>query len=148
MKSLYDRRATLGLDSLKQFLVTRYYKDFVRAGALLADSDKAKLRALNKEEATLTTEFQKRLLAATKGGALAVTDSTELAGMSAGERSAAAQAARTRQVTSWVVPLQNTTQQPAQAELTNRAVRERLFRASTTRAEQGDSPASNGRCSA
>ena len=139
VKSLYDRRATLGLDSLKQFLVTRYYKDFVRAGALLADSDKAKLRALNKEEATLTTEFQKRLLAATKGGALAVTDSTELAGMSAGERSAAAQAARTRKVTGWVVPLQNTTQQPAQAELTNRAVRERLFRASTTRAEQGDS---------
>ena len=139
IKSLYDRRSTLGLDSLKQFLVQRYYKDFVRAGALLSDSDKAKLRTLNKEEATLTTEFQKRLLAATKAGALAVSDSTQLAGLSAAELAAAAQSAATRKVTGWVLPLQNTTQQPAQAELQNRAVRQRLFEASTTRAEKGDS---------
>src|SRR5256884_749370 len=39
----------------------------------------------------------------------------------------------------WVLPLQNTTQQPAQASLKNRAVRQRLFIASTTRAERGDS---------
>ncbi|MGA2382626.1 MAG: M3 family metallopeptidase [Gemmatimonadales bacterium] len=139
VKSLYDRRTTLGLDSVQQFLVTRYYKDFVRAGALLSDSDKAKLRELNKEEATLTTDFQKRLLAATKAGAIVVTDSTQLAGLSPAELAAAAQAAATRKVTGWVLPLQNTTQQPAQAELQNRAVRQRLFEASTTRAEKGDS---------
>ena len=73
-------------DSLKQFLVQRYYKDFVRSGALLSDSDKAKLRALNKEEATLSTEFQKRLLAATKAGAetrgLLVEDSRKASGNS------------------------------------------------------------------
>jgi peptidyl-dipeptidase Dcp len=139
VKSVYDRRTALGLDSVQQFLVTRYYKDFVRAGALLADSDKAKLRELNKEEASLTTDFQKRLLAATKAGALVVTDSTQLAGLSPAELAAAAQAAATRKVTGWVLPLQNTTQQPAQAELTDRAVRQRLFEASTTRAEKGDS---------
>ena len=139
VKSLYDRRTTLGLDSLKQFLVQRYYKDFVRSGALLSDSDKAKLRALNKEEATLSTEFQKRLLAATKAGAVVVTDSTQLAGLSAGALAAAAQGAKDRKVTGWVLPLQNTTQQPAQADLQNRAVRQRLFEASTTRAEKGDS---------
>jgi peptidyl-dipeptidase Dcp len=139
VKSLYDRRTTLGLDSVKQFLVTRYYKDFVRAGALLSDSDKAKLRELNKEEATLTTDFQKRLLAATKAGAVVVTDSTQLAGLGAGELAAAAQAAKDRKVTGWVLPLQNTTQQPAQAGLQNRALRQRLFEASTTRAEKGDS---------
>jgi len=139
VKSLYDRREKLGLDSVQQFLVRRYYRDFVRAGALLTDSAKATLRALNKEEATLSTEFQKRLLAATKAGALVITDSTELAGFSPAERSAAAQAATTRHLTGWVLPLQNTTQQPAQAELADRAVRERLFRASTTRTEHGDS---------
>ena len=139
VKSLYDRRTTLGLDSVQQFLVTRYYKDFVRSGALLSDSDKAKLRALNKEEAALTTDFQKRLLAATKAGALHVTDSTQLAGLSPAELAAAHEAAATRKVAGWVVPLQNTTQQPAQAELTDRAVRQQLFTASTTRAEQGDS---------
>src|SRR2546429_3324500 len=39
----------------------------------------------------------------------------------------------------WVLPLQNTTQQPAQGSLKSRAVRQRLFIASTTRAERGDS---------
>jgi len=139
VKSLYDRRAGLGLDSVQQFLVTRYYKDFVRSGALLSDSDKAKLRDLNKEEASLTTEFQKRLLAATRDGALHVTDSTALAGLSPAELAAAHEAAATRKVTGWVLPLQNTTQQPAQAELSDRATRQRLFEASTTRAEKGDS---------
>jgi len=139
VKSLYDRRATLGLDSVQQFLIARYYRDFVRSGALLSDSDKAKLRELNKEEASLTTDFQKRLLAATKAGALHVTDSTQLAGLSPAELAATHEAAATRKVTGWVLPLQNTTQQPAQAELTDRATRQRLFEASTTRAEQGDS---------
>ena len=140
IKSVYERRATLGLDSVQQFLVQRYYRDFVRAGALLSDSDKAKLRVLNKEEASLSTAFQKRLLAATKVGAIVVADSTQLDGLSAGELAAAREAAKDRKLTGrWVLPLQNTTQQPAQAELTNRAVRERLFRASTTRAERGDS---------
>lgn len=140
IKSVYDRRATLALDSIQQFLVRRYYKDFVRAGALLSDSDKAKLRALNQEEASLSTEFQQRLLAATKAGALAVTDSTQLAGLGAGELAAARAAAADRKLAGqWVLPLQNTTQQPAQAELADRAVRQRLFEASTTRAERGDS---------
>ena len=140
VKSVYDRRQAMGLDSGQQFLVRRYYKDFVRAGALLGDSDKAKLRAFNKEEASLSTEFQQRLLAATKAGALVVTDSTQLDGLTAGEIAAAAQAAAGRKLGhAWVLPLQNTTQQPAQAELTNRAVRQRLFEASTGRAERGDS---------
>ncbi|MGD0484267.1 MAG: M3 family metallopeptidase [Gemmatimonadales bacterium] len=140
IKSLYDRRATLGLDSVQAFLVQRYYRDFVRAGALLSDSDKVRLRALNQEEATLSTEFQKRLLAATKAGAVVVDDSTQLDGLSAGERATAAKAATDRKLAGrWLLPLQNTTQQPLQASLRNRALRERLFRASTTRAERGDS---------
>ena len=68
IKALYDRRATLKLDSVQAFLVERYYKDFVRAGALLADADKTKLRALNEEESKLSTDFQNHLLAATKAG--------------------------------------------------------------------------------
>jgi peptidyl-dipeptidase Dcp len=140
VKRLHDDRTSLGLDSVQAFLLERYYRDFVRAGALLADSDKAKLKALNQEESKLTTDFGKRLLAATKAGGLVVDDSAQLAGMSAGEIAAAAQAATDRGLTGkWVLPLQNTTQQPAQASLTNRALRQRLFEASTMRAEHGDS---------
>ncbi len=140
IKGVYDRRDALGLDTLQRYLVERYYRDFVRAGALLADSDKTKLRALNREEATLETQFQQRLLAATKAGAVVVDDSTRLAGLSAGEVAAAAQAAKDRGLAGkWLLTLRNTTQQPAQAALRDRALRERLFVASTTRASRGDS---------
>jgi len=140
VRSVYDRRAELGLDSLQRFLVERYYRDFVRAGALLPDSDKTRLRALNQEEATLETDFEQRLLAATKAAAIVVDDSTQLDGLSAGEIGAAAQAATDRGLTGkWLLALRNTTQQPAQASLRSRELRERLFRASTTRAMLGDS---------
>jgi peptidyl-dipeptidase Dcp len=140
IKSLYDRRAALGLDSVQRFLVERYYRDFVRAGALLNAADKTALRALNREEASLTTEFEKRLLAATKAAAVVVDDSAQLDGLSAGDVAAAAQAAQDRHLAGkWVLSLRNTTQHPAQAALRDRALRERLFRASIDRAEHGDS---------
>ena len=124
VKSLYDRRDALGLDAEQKFLVERYYRDFVRAGALLSEADKTKLRALNQEESTLTTDFQNKLLAATKAGALVVTDRSQLAGLSDGEIAAAAEAAKLRGMDGkWVLPLQNTTQQPALTSLTDRAVR-------------------------
>jgi peptidyl-dipeptidase Dcp len=140
VKSLYDRRDALGLSPEQKFLVERYYRDFVRSGAQLAEADKERLRALNQEESRLTTDFQNRLLAATKAGALVLTDRAQLAGLSAGEIASTEEAAKQRGVAGkYVLPLQNTTQQPAQAELTDRATREQLFRASTLRAEHGDS---------
>jgi peptidyl-dipeptidase Dcp len=140
VKTIYDKRATLGLDSVQQFLAGRYYKDFVRAGALLSGADQSKLRALNEEESKLSTDFQNRLLQATKAGGLVISNKNELAGLTDAEIAAAAAAAKERKLDgNWVLPLQNTTQQPYQASLADRSVRERLFRASTTRTEQGDS---------
>src|SRR5437667_423040 len=83
VRSVYERRADLGLDSVQTFLVERYYRDFVRAGALLAEPDKTRLRALNQEESKLATTFQNRLLAATKAGAVVVGDKNELDGLMA-----------------------------------------------------------------
>jgi len=140
IRSLYDRRARLGLDSLQRLVVERYYRDFVRSGALLSGADKERLRALNREQASLTNEFGRRLLAATRAGGVVVDDSSALAGLSPGQMAAAAGAAASRGLTGrWLLPLQNTTQQPAQASLRDRALRQRLFEASTQRAEHGDS---------
>jgi peptidyl-dipeptidase Dcp len=140
VKTIYDKRTTLGLDSVQQFLAARYYKDFVRAGALLSGTDQTKLRALNEEESKLSTDFQNRLLQATKAGGLVISNKGELAGLTDAEIAAAAATATERKLDGkWVLPLQNTTQQPYQASLADRPVRERLFRASTTRTEQGDS---------
>ncbi len=140
IKSLYDRREALALDPMQRLVVERYYRDFVRSGALLSEADKARLRTLNREMATLGNDFGRRLLAATRAGGVLVDDSTQLQGFGAGEFGSARGAARARGLTSgWLLPLQNTTQQPAQASLENRSLRQRLFEASTLRAEHGDS---------
>ncbi len=139
VKTLFDSRDKLGLEGEQGELLDRYYRNFVRAGAQLGDADKAKLRALNKEESTLTTAFGNKLLAASNAGAVIVSDKAELAGYSAADVAAAADAAKSRKLDGkYAITLQNTTQQPAQSSLENRALREKLFKASTERAEHGD----------
>src|SRR5207247_6039951 len=104
VRSVYERRADLGLDSVQTFLVERYYRDFVRAGALLAEPDKVRLRALNQEESKLATDFQTRLLAATKSGAVVVGDKNELDGLSDADIAAAGEAAReSRRAREWAL---------------------------------------------
>jgi len=134
VKTLYDARETLGLDVQQKFLLDRYYRNFVRAGAQLNDADKTKLKALNQEESKLTTEFHDKVLAATNAGSIVISDKTELAGLSAEDIAAAAERAKERKLEDkWVLTLQNTTQQPALASLKNRKLRERLFAASVNR---------------
>jgi peptidyl-dipeptidase Dcp len=137
IQALYDQRGAMDAES--RFLTERYHRDFVHAGAKLSPADKEKLSAINREESTLTTQFTQRILAANKAGALVVDREADLRGMSAGDVAAAAELGTARGLAGkWVVALQNTTQQPAQVTLADRATRERLFKASTQRAEHGD----------
>ncbi len=139
VKSVYDHRNAESYTPEQKRLVERYHRDFVRAGAELSEPDKARMRALNQELSKLSTDFSNKLLAGTKAAALVVDNVSELDGLTADEIKTAAQAAKDRGLTGkWVLPLRNTTQQPAQAELKNRAVRQRLFELSTTRTERGD----------
>jgi len=140
VRNVFERRASLGLTAEQNALVERYHRDFVHAGAQLSEAAKDQLRKLNQEEARLSTDFQNRLLAATKAGALILDDRAQLQGMSEPEIAAAAAAAKERGLSNkYVIVLQNTTQQPAQTSLANRAVRQRLFEASAHRADRGDS---------
>jgi len=139
VKSIYDRRASLNLNPEQMALIERYHRDFVRAGANLSEADKVRVRALNQELSRLSTDFTTKLLAGTKAGALVVDKVSDLDGLSPDEIETAAQAAKSRGLAGkWVLPLRNTTQQPVQAELRNRAVRQRLFEASTLRTAHGD----------
>jgi peptidyl-dipeptidase Dcp len=136
---VYQQREQLNLDAESRRLVEVTWQAFQLAGASLSDTQKAELKALNREAATLSTQFTNRLLAATKAGGLAVTDKAALAGLSDSEIAAAAEAAEARGLKNqWLLTLQNTTQQPALQTLTNRATREALFNASWDRAEKGD----------
>ncbi|HTI64153.1 MAG TPA: M3 family metallopeptidase [Gemmatimonadaceae bacterium] len=135
--TIYRQRAALGLTQEEHYLVERYHEEFVRAGARLSAADKTRLRALNEEESSLTTEFQNRLLAATKAGAVIIDDVSELDGLRDAEIAAAAEAARDRGLDArWVLALQNTTQQPMLQSLRRSDVRRRLFEASVHRADR------------
>ena len=138
VKALYDKRDALGLDAEGKYLIERDRLGFVRAGAELPEADKAALMALNQEEATLTTSFVEKLLADSNASAVVVEKKTQLAGLSPGDLSAAAEGAKARKLDGkWLLALQNTTQQPALGSLTDRALRQRLFEASVRRGSHG-----------
>lgn len=138
VKAVYDQRDALKLDPEARYLVERYYKTFVRSGALLSEADKETLRGLNQEEAKLTTKFEDDVLAETNEGAVVIDNKADLDGLSESDMAAAAERAKELKLDGkWVLALQNTTQQPAMTFLTNRAVRERLYKASVSRANHG-----------
>ena len=138
VKTIYDQRASLHLNPESLRLVEYDYQQFVKAGANLSEADKAKLKKLNEEEATLENTFTNQLLAATKAGAFSATDVGALAGLGDAQIAAAAQDAQARKQQGWLLPLQNTTQQPVLAFLADRATRKSIFENSWNRTEKGD----------
>jgi len=138
VRSLYERRDTLGLSPEARYLLERYRLAFVRAGAQLSDSEQTSLRTMNQEESKLTTQFSELLLADTNASAVVVDDKAELDGLSDGDLATAAQTAKERGMEGkWVLTLQNTTQQPALSSLKNRALRQRILHASEERCNHG-----------
>jgi peptidyl-dipeptidase Dcp len=139
VRSIHDRRASLELEPEQRRLVERIYTGFTRSGALLDDADKAALRLINTELSDLVSTYRRRLLNGTNAAALVVDDASTLEGLTAEDLAAAAAAAKSRGLDGrWVLPLQNTTQQPALASLRRRAMRERLFHASISRNAGGE----------
>ena len=139
LDGLYGTRNELGLDPESLRLLERHHRDAVRAGARLDATAQERLRALNAELSALSTEFGARLLADTNAAALVVDDVTQLDGLAPDAVAAAARAAENRgQPGRWVLPLVLPSHQPALASLTDRALRERLYRASVSRCARGD----------
>jgi peptidyl-dipeptidase Dcp len=138
VKTLYAKRDAAGLDAESKYLLERYYKDFVRAGANLSAADKDKLKAYNSELAGLQTTFAQNVLKELNASALVVDQKADLAGMTPAAIDAAAAEAKKRGMDGkYVIAIVNTTGQPLTSELTNRAVRERLMAASLARGSRG-----------
>jgi peptidyl-dipeptidase Dcp len=139
VQALYDQRTSLGLDAEGVRLVEKYYQDFVRAGAKLSDADKAKLKQINAELASLGTQFSQNVLAERNDLAVVVDTRDELKGLPDEAIAAAQKAAKDRKLEGkYVIELQNTTIQPPLTYLENRALRERIFKASTSRGSRGN----------
>lgn len=137
IQTLHDQRERM-TDAEARRLVERYHEDFVRAGARLSEADKTRLKAMNAELASLSSEFNQKVLDEVNASAVVVDDVKELDGLTPAQIAAAASEAESRQLPGkYVLTLLNTTGQPPNAELTHRALRQRLHEASVTRGSRG-----------
>jgi peptidyl-dipeptidase Dcp len=111
----------------------------LRAGAQLDDGQKTRMKAINAELATLSARFNRAVLAEVNDSAIVVDSAQELAGLSPAQIATAADAAKRRGLPGkYVIALLNTTVQPFETDLQNRALRERLHRASVARGARGN----------
>ena len=132
--TIRDQLGELDLDAESRYLVERYYSEFTLAGAGLDEVEKTKLREFNQKLSTLTTRFEKNLLADTNELAVVIDDVADLDGLGANEISAAAEAAKDRGLGGkYIVTLVLPTGHPYLDALTNPAVRARIMDASRAR---------------
>ena len=138
VEALYEQRDALGLDDESRRLVEEYYVDFVRAGARLSDAEKERMQEINARLAALSSRFTQNVLDEVNASAVVVESREELAGLSEGQVAAAVAAAEARDLEGrYVIPLLNTSGQPALASLEDRGLRERIARTSLARGSQG-----------
>ncbi len=139
IKHIREKIADMNYAPDQARLLSLTYDRFVKNGALLSPGDKEQLKAINGKLSSLQTEFGQKLTAGTKTAALVVDRKAKLDGLDQAGLAAATKAAADRNMAGkYVLPLQNTTQQPLLPALNNRATRAALFNASWTRSVRSD----------
>lgn len=139
VQQIHDRIDDLDLTAEDRYLVERRYREMSHAGAGLDDDAKTRLTAINQRLSVLTNAFEKNLLADTNDLAVLFDDESDLAGLSDGQRSAAAQAAADRGLEGkWLITLTLFTGHPALSSLTDRASRQRILESSRARGIRGN----------
>jgi peptidyl-dipeptidase Dcp len=139
IKELFDDRDSLNLNSEDLWLLERYHRDFVHAGANLAEGNRERLKAINEQLSKLETQFAKNVLADTNDLAVEVDDVIELAGLSENQIAAAAVAAAGRGLEGkWLLGMVNFTGNPLLSSLQSRKLRQRVMDASRVKANRDD----------
>ncbi len=130
IKEVWNSRNTLGLDSQDNKLLEETYKSFVRSGANLKDADKEKMKKINAELSTLTTQFGQNLLAETNAYQLVVDSASQLDGLPESLKTAAAEEAVAKgKKDKWVFTLQNPSIMPFLQYAKNRELRKQIWEA-------------------
>nr|MBP6798486.1 dipeptidyl carboxypeptidase II [Luteimonas sp.] len=139
VEAVYEQRNALGLDAEGVRLVEQYHNDFVRAGAELDDAQKARLKEINARSAALGTQFSNNVLDEVNDSAVLVDDVAQLDGLTEAQIASAAAAAKAKgHEDKYLLALLNTTGQPLLPQLNDRALRERIHKASVARGSRGN----------
>ena len=138
VKAVYDRRESLGLNAEQRRLLEKTYKGFARSGAALSDGDKKIYRELTTRLSELSLQFNQNSLAATNAFTLHVTDPAVVGELPDFVREGMAAEAKERGLDGWVVTLQIPSMVPFMTYSSNRALKEKLWRAYNTRCVGGE----------
>ena len=138
VKAVYDRRESLGLNTEQRRLLEKTYKGFARSGAALSDGDKKIYRELTARLSELSLQFNQNSLAATNAFTLHVTDPAVVGELPDFVREGMAAEAKERGLDGWVVTLQIPSMVPFMTYSSNRALKEKLWRAYNTRCVGGE----------
>ena len=144
VKKLWDTKETLALNKQQNALLEKYYKAFIRNGALLEPDAKRSLSAINEELALLTIKFGQNILAETNNFKLIIEDSTELKGLPQDliyEASAKAKSAGMDG--KWVFTLHNPSVMPFLQYAENRTLREKIWKAMSNKGNNGNANDNN-----
>ncbi|MEA3588792.1 M3 family metallopeptidase [Pseudidiomarina sp. 1APP75-27a] len=132
VKTVYENRDQLEGEALR--LVEDTYKGFVRAGAELSDDQQARIREINSEMSSVTTEFRNNLMNLVDENMVVVEDKAELAGLTESQIARLASTAESKDMPGkYVITVTNTTRQPILSSLENRELREKVWKASALR---------------
>jgi oligopeptidase A len=146
IQSIRDSAEFESLDSTQQKLIDDSLRDFKLSGVTLADEQKARYKAIAQRLSTLTSEFSNNVLDATNAWQHPVTEESELDGIPDSSKAMLKQFAEQAQQPGWLVNLQMPSYIAVMTYAANRALRETVYRAYTTRAselgpsEQDNSP--------
>ncbi|MGB1168941.1 MAG: M3 family metallopeptidase [Flavobacteriaceae bacterium] len=126
VKSVYETRDVLNLDSEQTMLLEKQYKGFSRNGANLSNEDKEKLRKIDTELSKLSLQFGENVLADSNAFELHITDEKNLKGLPEGAKEAASLLARSRNKKGWLITLDYPSYIPFVTYAENRALRKKL----------------------
>ncbi len=137
VKTVYDKRESLGLTDEQMRLLEKSYKGFTRGGALLEGDKKQRYREVTERLSQLALEFSQNSLAATNDYTLHITDSTQLDGLMASTIEAAKEQASSKGLEGWVFTLQTPSYVPFMQHSKNRELREQMYKAYNSRCVDG-----------
>ncbi|WP_293882194.1 M3 family metallopeptidase [Sphingomonas sp.] len=137
VRTVWESRDRSALDEAQRRLVEDSYEGYVKGGAALAEAEKVQFAAIVERLSALSTEFGHNVLAEAADWEMLLTDG-ELDGLPAGMRaSAKARAAAKGHDEAWLFTLDRGDMEGLLTFSTRRDLRERMWRAFTTRCNGG-----------
>lgn len=139
VKAVYEQRNTLNLNGEQLMLLENTYKNFVRGGADLSEESKTRFREINEKLSLLSLKFGDNVLAETNSFSLIIDKKEDLAGLPESVIAAASEEAKNRDLEGkWVFTLHAPSYGPFMQYSSNRALREKMFKAYIEKGNHGD----------